>query len=158
MKKEKLLFLVLLFLSFMNFALASVFALTPSTETKSFDFTIGPLSYGATGSISPDEDIAFSLVEVTNYSGSARYNVIYQTYYSSSWVDIGAIQNNNNEYDFQFHPAMGFLGWGDKEEVCSGSNTSSYNCMLEGESYRIKMKNNNLLFSFTVEGIFYGYE
>ncbi len=154
--KQKLMLFFVMIAFILNFFIINSYA-NIVTEIKSFDFSVGRRSSARTGTIKPSQNTAFALVEVNSYSGRAEYDAAYQTLYGANWIDIGRIDNNYSKEDLQFHPENGQYNWGTKKTICSGSNTTDYYCMLNGYSYRVEFENDNLFYSFSIKGRFYGY-
>lgn len=109
--------------------------------------------------IYPGEDYTYSVNEITDYAGSAKVYTTIQTLYNGSYVTISPTLSLSRTGSAVWRPSsvssnpVGFTVR--TSGTCSGSNTSSTACAVDGATYRLKLQNKSSFYDFTINGQFW---
>ena len=141
----------------------TIFALTTTTKAAvgtpyTVTVTDGQSTY-MQSRIYPGEDYTYSVNEITDYAGSATVHTTIQTLYNGSYVTISPTLSLSRTGSAVWRPsAVGGNPAGftvRTSGTCSGSNTSSTACVLDGLKYRIKLQNKSAFYDFNINGQFW---
>lgn len=131
-------------------------------EVMHYYISLEPRTYVEMRYVTTTENYKYVLNNVNSTVGEPKVHSYYQTLYNGTIVTVGkklSVKGAGNAYDSLWkskNSTSNPSGYSiNAKDVCViGSNTNADWCAIENSSYRLKVANENLLYSISIDGAF----